>query len=95
MVMPLFVNDSLLTPRIEALTMLAALASVTVHAMLGTGALLPFLRRPVQRAQTLVSIDRLSGGRLAVAVGAGFRGRFGKPLYRLSETPWERRFARP
>lgn len=90
----LFVNDSLLTPRIEALTMLAALASATEHATLGTGALLPFLRRPVQTAQTLASIDRLSGGRLAVAVGAGFPGRFGKPLYRLSETPWERRFAR-
>jgi hypothetical protein len=61
----------MLTPRIEALTMLAALASVTVHAKLGTGALLPFLRRPVQRAQTLASIDRLSGGRLAVALGEG------------------------
>jgi alkanesulfonate monooxygenase SsuD/methylene tetrahydromethanopterin reductase-like flavin-dependent oxidoreductase (luciferase family) len=90
----LFVNDSLLTPRIEPLTMLAALASVTAHATLGTGALLPFLRRPVQTAQTLASIDRLSGGRLVVAVGAGFPGRFGQPLYRLSDTPWERRFAR-
>jgi alkanesulfonate monooxygenase SsuD/methylene tetrahydromethanopterin reductase-like flavin-dependent oxidoreductase (luciferase family) len=90
----LFVNDSLLTPRIEALTMLAAMASVTEHATLGTGALLPFLRRPVQTAQALASIDLLSGGRLAVAVGAGFPGRFGQPLYRLSETPWERRFAR-
>jgi alkanesulfonate monooxygenase SsuD/methylene tetrahydromethanopterin reductase-like flavin-dependent oxidoreductase (luciferase family) len=90
----LFVNDSLLTPRIEPLTMLAALASVTGHATLGTGALLPFLRRPVQTAQTLASIDRLSGGRLVVAVGAGFPGRFGQPLYRLSDTPWERRFAR-
>jgi alkanesulfonate monooxygenase SsuD/methylene tetrahydromethanopterin reductase-like flavin-dependent oxidoreductase (luciferase family) len=90
----LFVNDSLLSPRIEPLTMLAALAPVTEQAVLGTGALLPFLRRPVQTSQTLASIDRLSGGRLAVAVGAGFPGRFGKPLYRLSETPWERRFAR-
>jgi alkanesulfonate monooxygenase SsuD/methylene tetrahydromethanopterin reductase-like flavin-dependent oxidoreductase (luciferase family) len=90
----LFVNDSLISPRIEALTMLAALAPATETATLGTGALLPFLRRPVQTAQSLASIDLLSGGRLTVAVGAGFPGRFGRPLYDLSEVPWERRFAR-
>jgi alkanesulfonate monooxygenase SsuD/methylene tetrahydromethanopterin reductase-like flavin-dependent oxidoreductase (luciferase family) len=90
----LFVNDSLISPRIEALTMLAALAPVTGRATLGTGALLPFLRRPVQAAQALASVDLLSGGRLAVAVGAGFPGRFGQPLYTLSEVPWARRFAR-
>lgn len=90
----LFVNDSLVSPRIEALTMLAALAPATEAVTLGTGALLPFLRRPVQTAQSLASIDLLSGGRLTVAVGAGFPGRFGRPLYTLSELPWERRFAR-
>jgi alkanesulfonate monooxygenase SsuD/methylene tetrahydromethanopterin reductase-like flavin-dependent oxidoreductase (luciferase family) len=90
----LFVNDSLISPRIEALTMLAALAPVTTRATLGTGALLPFLRRPVQIAQALASIDLLSGGRLAVAVGAGFPGRFGRPFYDLSEVPWPRRFER-
>lgn len=90
----LFVNDSLISPRIEALTMLAALAPATGRATLGTGALLPFLRRPVQAAQSLASIDALSGGRLVVAVGAGFPGRFGRPLYTLSELPWERRFKR-
>jgi alkanesulfonate monooxygenase SsuD/methylene tetrahydromethanopterin reductase-like flavin-dependent oxidoreductase (luciferase family) len=90
----LFVNDSLISPRIEALTMLAALAPATGHVTLGTGALLPFLRRPVQAAQSLASIDVLSGGRLTVAVGAGFPGRFGRPMYTLSELPWERRFRR-
>src|ERR1700757_2561401 len=50
----LWVNDFLLTPRIEALTMLG---------------------RPVQAAQTLASIDLLSGGRLVLAVGAAFPGR--------------------
>jgi alkanesulfonate monooxygenase SsuD/methylene tetrahydromethanopterin reductase-like flavin-dependent oxidoreductase (luciferase family) len=90
----LWVNDSLLSPRIEALTMLSALAPVTDHVTLGTAALLPVLRRPVLAAQTLASIDLLSGGRLAVAVGAGFPGRFGKPVYELSQVPWERRFAR-
>jgi alkanesulfonate monooxygenase SsuD/methylene tetrahydromethanopterin reductase-like flavin-dependent oxidoreductase (luciferase family) len=90
----LFVNDSLISPRIEALTMLAALAPATETATLGTAALMPFLRRPIQAAQSLASIDLLSGGRLTVAVGAGFPGRFGRPLYTLSELPWERRFAR-
>lgn len=90
----LFVNDSLISPRIEALTMLAALAPVTATATLGTAALLPFLRRPIQAAQSLASIDLLSGGRLTVAVGGGFPGRFGRPFYTLSEVPWERRFAR-
>ncbi|GAB7188175.1 hypothetical protein ATKI12_8006 [Kitasatospora sp. Ki12] len=90
----LFVNDSLLSPRIEPLTMLAAVAPVTERVRLGTGALLPVLRRPVQTAQTLASVDLLSGGRLTVAVGAGFPGRFGRPLHELSQVPWERRFAR-
>ena len=89
----LFVNDSLISPRIEALTMLAALAPVTERVTLGTGALLPFLRRPIQAAQSLASVDLLSGGR-TVAVGAGFPGRFGQPFYTLSEVPWERRFSR-
>jgi alkanesulfonate monooxygenase SsuD/methylene tetrahydromethanopterin reductase-like flavin-dependent oxidoreductase (luciferase family) len=90
----LWVNDSLLSPRIEALTMLAAAAPVTEHVTLGTAALLPVLRRPVQTAQTLASVDQLSGGRLVVAVGAGFPGRFGRPLYDLSEVAWPDRFTR-
>ncbi|NEC87696.1 LLM class flavin-dependent oxidoreductase [Streptomyces sp. SID12501] len=90
----LFVNDSLISPRVEALTMLAALAPTTDAVTLGTAALLPFLRRPVQAAQSLASIDLLSGGRLTVTVGAGFPGRFGQPLYTLSEVPWARRFTR-
>jgi alkanesulfonate monooxygenase SsuD/methylene tetrahydromethanopterin reductase-like flavin-dependent oxidoreductase (luciferase family) len=90
----LWVNDSVLSPRIEALTMLAAMAPVTDHVTLGTAALLPVLRRPVQAAQALASIDLLSGGRLALAVGAGFPGRFGRPVHDLSEVPWAGRFAR-
>ena len=90
----LWVNDFLLTPRIEALTMLAALAPLTSRVTLGTAALLPVLRRPVQAAQTLASIDLLSGGRLVLTVGAGFAGRFGVPQHTLSEVPWERRFTR-
>jgi alkanesulfonate monooxygenase SsuD/methylene tetrahydromethanopterin reductase-like flavin-dependent oxidoreductase (luciferase family) len=90
----LWVNDFLLTPRIEALTMLAAVAPLTSRVTLGTAALLPVLRRPVQAAQTLASIDRLSGGRLVLTVGAAFPGRFGVPQHALSDVPWERRFTR-
>jgi alkanesulfonate monooxygenase SsuD/methylene tetrahydromethanopterin reductase-like flavin-dependent oxidoreductase (luciferase family) len=90
----LWANDFLLTPRIEALTMLTAAAPVTRNVTLGTAALLPVLRRPVQAAQTLASIDLLSGGRLVLAVGAAFPGRFGVPQHALSEVPWERRFTR-
>ncbi len=90
----LWVNDFLLTPRIEALTMLAAVAPLTSRVTLGTAALLPVLRRPVQAAQTLASIDLLSGGRLVLTVGAAFPGRFGEPQHALSDVPWERRFTR-
>src|SRR6478752_5028352 len=59
-----WVNDSLVSPRIEALAMLSALAPVTSRVELGTAALLPVLRRPVQAANALASVDLLSGGRL-------------------------------
>jgi alkanesulfonate monooxygenase SsuD/methylene tetrahydromethanopterin reductase-like flavin-dependent oxidoreductase (luciferase family) len=90
----LWANDFLLTPRIEALTMLAAVAPLTSRVTLGTAALLPVLRRPVQAAQTLASIDLLSGGRLVLTVGAAFPGPFGVPQHVLSDVPWERRFTR-
>lgn len=86
-------NDSLVRPRIEALTFLSAAAAVTERITLGTAALQPVLRRPVQTAQVLASIDRLSHGRLAVAVGAGFPG-LSEVEYNASEVPWPRRFAR-
>ncbi|MFI0901382.1 LLM class flavin-dependent oxidoreductase [Streptomyces sp. NPDC020983] len=90
----LWVTDSLLTPRLEALSTLAALAAVTERVTLGTGALLPALRTPVQAAQTIASVDLLSGGRLVLGVGAGFPGRFGQPVYAMAGTPWPRRFRR-
>src|SRR5215217_1283776 len=87
-------NDTVLSPRIETLVMLAAVAPLTTRVTLGTATLLPVLRRPVQAAQALASLDLLSGGRLAVGVGAGFPGRYGVPLHTLSEVPWPGRFAR-
>jgi alkanesulfonate monooxygenase SsuD/methylene tetrahydromethanopterin reductase-like flavin-dependent oxidoreductase (luciferase family) len=89
----LWANDSLVRPRIETLTFLSAAAAVTHRITLGTAALQPVLRRPVQTAQVLASIDQLSRGRLAVAVGAGFPG-LSEVEYAASEVPWARRFAR-
>jgi alkanesulfonate monooxygenase SsuD/methylene tetrahydromethanopterin reductase-like flavin-dependent oxidoreductase (luciferase family) len=87
-------NDSVLTPRIEALTALTAAAAITERVTVGTATLMPVTWRPVNAAHSLASLDLLSGGRLVVGVGAAFPGRFGVPLHRLSEVPWERRFAR-
>jgi alkanesulfonate monooxygenase SsuD/methylene tetrahydromethanopterin reductase-like flavin-dependent oxidoreductase (luciferase family) len=89
-----WVNDTLLSPRIEGLSMLAALAPLTRRIKLGTATLMPVLRRPIQAAQTIASVDLLSGGRVIIGVGAGFPGRLGQPLYELSEVPWARRFER-
>jgi alkanesulfonate monooxygenase SsuD/methylene tetrahydromethanopterin reductase-like flavin-dependent oxidoreductase (luciferase family) len=89
----IWANDSLVRPRIEALTFLSAAAAVTEHITLGTAALQPALRRPVQTAQALASLDRLAQGRLTVAVGAGFPG-LSEIEYAASEVPWSRRFAR-
>jgi alkanesulfonate monooxygenase SsuD/methylene tetrahydromethanopterin reductase-like flavin-dependent oxidoreductase (luciferase family) len=83
----------LMGPRIETLAFLSAAAAVTDRITLGTAALQPVLRRPVQTAQALASIDQLSQGRLAVAVGAGFPG-MSEVEYAASEVPWTRRFAR-
>lgn len=89
----IWANDSLVRPRIEALTFLSAAAAVTNRITLGTAALQPALRRPVQTAQVLASIDQLSHGRLTIAVGAGFPG-LSEREYAASEVPWARRFAR-
>ena len=74
--------------------MLSALAPLTQAVTLGTATLLPFLRRPVQTAHALASIDVLSGGRSH----RGRRSRIPGPLRtsadELSDVPWERRFRR-
>lgn len=51
--------------------MLSALAPVTRHVRLGTAALLPAFRDPVQSARAVATVDHLTEGRLVVTVGAG------------------------
>ena len=88
-----WVGDTLARAPLDAFAMLAAFAARTSRVTLGTSALLPALRDPVLSANQLLSLDLLSGGRLTVAVGAGFAGR-SEPEFAFAGVPWERRRAR-
>jgi len=55
------------------LVMAAAVAARTTRVPLQVAALLPTLRNPVQTAEELAVLDILSGGRLSVVLGAGYR----------------------
>jgi alkanesulfonate monooxygenase SsuD/methylene tetrahydromethanopterin reductase-like flavin-dependent oxidoreductase (luciferase family) len=87
----LWAGDSLRRPRYEPLSVLAAVAAVTERAELGTAALMPAFRQPLGAAASLASIDALSGGRLIVAVGAGFPG-LSEDELALVGVPYRRRF---
>ena len=67
-----WVGDSLVAkPRMEPLSVLGALAARTSRIRLGTAVLLPALRHPVLLAQTLNTVDLISGGRLVIGAGVG------------------------
>ena len=67
-----WVGDSLVAkPRMEPLSVLGALAARTTRVRLGTAVLLPALRHPVLLAQTLNTVDLISGGRLVIGAGVG------------------------
>ncbi len=67
-----WVGDSLIAkPRLEPLATLGALASRTSRVRLGTAVLLPALRHPVLMAQTMATVDLISGGRLVIGAGVG------------------------
>jgi alkanesulfonate monooxygenase SsuD/methylene tetrahydromethanopterin reductase-like flavin-dependent oxidoreductase (luciferase family) len=87
----LWAGDSMRRPRYEPLSVLAAVAAVTERAALGTAALMPAFRQPLGAAASLASIDALSGGRLIVAVGAGFPG-LSEDELELVGVPYRRRF---
>jgi alkanesulfonate monooxygenase SsuD/methylene tetrahydromethanopterin reductase-like flavin-dependent oxidoreductase (luciferase family) len=87
----LWAGDSMRRPRYEPLSVLAAVAAVTERAELGTAALMPAFRQPLGAAASLASIDALSGGRLIVAVGAGFPG-LSEDELALVGVPYRRRF---
>lgn len=67
-----WVGDSLVAkPRLEPFAALAAVAVTTTRVRIGTSVLLPALRHPVLLAQTAATVDRLSEGRLTLAMGVG------------------------
>ena len=67
-----WVGDSLVAkPRLEPMAALGAIAARTSRVRLGTAVLLPALRHPVLLAQTMATVDLISGGRLIIGAGVG------------------------
>ena len=65
-------TDHVVVPQWEPLTALAAVAGVTERIHVGTLVLDNGLRTPVLTAKAAATIDRLSGGRLELGLGAGY-----------------------
>ena len=65
-------GDPAPTPAIEPMTALAALATMTSRVRLGTLVLCAPFRHPALLAKMALTIDRLSGGRLDLGLGAGW-----------------------
>lgn len=69
----LSVNDHMVfsVPWLDGPVALAAMLEHSAQMTLATTVALPVVRGPIATAKTLAAIDRLSGGRLLVAVGPG------------------------
>lgn len=65
-------DSPLARPRMDPMALLAATAARTTRVRLGTAALTAALRHPLLGAHTAASVDQLAGGRLVLALGAGF-----------------------
>ncbi|MGW5383195.1 LLM class flavin-dependent oxidoreductase [Nocardia sp. NPDC003963] len=74
----------------QPLTFAAAAAARTTRVRIGTAVVLPALRKPAQLAEEAALVDLISGGRLELGLGAGYR----LPEYRLFDADFGRRFAR-
>ena len=77
----LWATDHILMPRssgtpyeriLDSITTISYLAGVTSRVQLGVSALIIAMRNPIVAAKQLATIDALSGGRLAFAVGVGW-----------------------
>lgn len=67
-----WVGDSITSkPRLEPLTVMAALAARTHRVKIGSAVMLNALRHPVHLAHALATIDNISAGRVVLGVGAG------------------------
>lgn len=75
-------------PRFEVFSVLAAVASRTRRAEIGSAVLLLCLRNPVHVAQISNTIDHISGGRFILGVGVG--GEHPKEFHASGVSPRER-----
>ncbi len=67
-----WVGDSVTSkPRLEPLTIMAALAARTNRVKIGTAVMLTALRNPVHLAHAVATIDNISNGRVILGAGAG------------------------
>jgi F420-dependent oxidoreductase-like protein len=68
----------------DSLTVLAAYASATDRIRLGTGVMPIYSRTPVASAQSIATVDEMSGGRAVLGLGASHKitveGWYGQPL---------------
>ncbi len=87
-----WLGDSLSRARVEPLTLLGAAAAMTERITLGTAALIPAFRDPVQAAATLATLDQLAAGRLIIGVGAGFP-ELSRPEFDLVGVDYRTRFS--
>ena len=55
----------------DAVTTMAAIAGATKHIKIGPGAVNPYTRNPVLLAETVATLDELSGGRTFLTLGSG------------------------
>ena len=74
----------------QPLTFAAAAAARTRRVRIGTSVLLPALRKPAQLAEEAAIVDLISGGRLELGMGAGYR----VPEYALMDGDFKNRFRR-
>ncbi|HEX3839321.1 MAG TPA: TIGR03621 family F420-dependent LLM class oxidoreductase [Acidimicrobiales bacterium] len=65
-------TDHLVVPQWEPLTAVAAVAAATQRIRVGTLVLDAGLRDPVLTAKAAATVERLSGGRLELGLGAGY-----------------------
>jgi probable F420-dependent oxidoreductase len=72
------------------LPMLAGLATVTERVQLGTGVLLTPFHHPLRLAEDAAVVDLLSGGRLVLGLGLGWR----EEEFRMFDVPIRERVAR-
>ncbi|WP_329140042.1 LLM class flavin-dependent oxidoreductase [Streptomyces sp. NBC_01476] len=73
----------------QPLTFAAAVAARTRRARIGTSVVLPALHNPADLAEQAALVDLISGGRLELGLGAGYR----LPEYQLFGADFTRRFA--